>query len=319
MAGCGRNLGRIRFLFLMYSLSTCWNSHRHTDGRAMLREIRELGFEYAELSHGTRISLLPGIVEAVEAGELKISSLHNFCPLPIGVNHSAPNLYRLSAEKPAERDNALRYTRKTIELAGHLKAPVVVLHYGSLDMKDYTPKMLEMLARGERESRKYEKLCREVIQRREAIKEPYIERANDLLRGLLPDAARLGVKLGIENREALEELPLEADCAFLFKQLASASVVYWHDTGHAQIKENLGFIHHALHLEGQRERLAGFHIHDVQFPGRDHCPPGSGTVDFVALKPMVKPEHVKVFEFAPWVSVEDLRRGVEHLKSIWGA
>ncbi len=36
----------------MYSLSTCWNSGRHTDGRAMLREIRDLGFEYAELSHG---------------------------------------------------------------------------------------------------------------------------------------------------------------------------------------------------------------------------------------------------------------------------
>ena len=44
----------------MYSLSSCWNSNRHTDGRAMLREIRELGFDYAELSHGIRISLLPG-------------------------------------------------------------------------------------------------------------------------------------------------------------------------------------------------------------------------------------------------------------------
>ena len=74
----------------MYSLSTCWNSSRHTDGRALLREIRELGFEYAELSHGTRISLLPGILEAVDAGEMKISSLHNFCPLPMGVNYSAP-------------------------------------------------------------------------------------------------------------------------------------------------------------------------------------------------------------------------------------
>ena len=68
----------------MYSFSTCWNSHRHTDGRAMLREIRELGFACAELSHGTRISLLPGILEAVDAGEIRISSLHNFCPLPIG-------------------------------------------------------------------------------------------------------------------------------------------------------------------------------------------------------------------------------------------
>ena len=97
----------------MYSLSTCWNSHRHSDGRAMLREIKELGFEYAELSHGTRISLLPGILEAVDAGEIKISSLHNFCPLPMGVNNAAPNLYQFSSERPRERELAVRYTLKT--------------------------------------------------------------------------------------------------------------------------------------------------------------------------------------------------------------
>ena len=76
----------------MYSLSTCWNSHRHTDGRALLREIRDLGFTHAELSHGTRISLMPGILDAVAAGEMRISSLHNFCPLPMGVDRAAPNL-----------------------------------------------------------------------------------------------------------------------------------------------------------------------------------------------------------------------------------
>jgi hypothetical protein len=60
----------------MYAFSTCWNAHRHTDGRAMLREIRELGLQTAELSHNTRISLMPGIIEAVDAGEMRISSLH---------------------------------------------------------------------------------------------------------------------------------------------------------------------------------------------------------------------------------------------------
>ena len=66
----------------------------------MLQEIRELGFQYAELSHGTRISLLPGILEAVDSGEIKISSLHNFCPLPMGVTYPAPNLYQFSADRP---------------------------------------------------------------------------------------------------------------------------------------------------------------------------------------------------------------------------
>jgi sugar phosphate isomerase/epimerase len=303
----------------MYSFSTCWNSHRHTDGRAMLREIRDLGFTHAELSHGTRISLLPGIIEAVEAAEMKISSLHNFCPLPIGVNTSAPNLYRPTAERAAERENAYRYTRKTVEMAARLKAPIVVLHYGSLEMKNYTDRLLELLARGEKESSKYQKLCDEVLKKREAIKEPYMERANEMLLRVAELAEELGIKLGIENREALEELPFEADYRFLFKILKSPAFVYWHDTGHAQIKENLGFIQHAFHLESQREKLFGFHIHDVQFPGRDHCAPGTGTVDFAALKPMVKPEHIKVFEFSPILTPEDARNGVAHVKNIWGA
>ena len=83
-----------------------------------------------------------------------------------------------------------------------------------------------------------------------------------------------------------------------FNEFDSPNVVYWHDTGHAQIKENLGFIRHAAHLESLADRLAGFHIHDVQFPARDHCAPGTGMIDFAALKPFVKPEHIKVFEFS---------------------
>ena len=84
------------YFFEMYSFSTCWNSHRHTDGRAMLEEIRDLGFEYAELSHGIRLSLVPGIIDAHKAGVIKISTLHNFCPLPIGCKHANPNVFKFS-------------------------------------------------------------------------------------------------------------------------------------------------------------------------------------------------------------------------------
>ena len=303
----------------MYSFSTCWNSHRHTDGRAMLREIRDLGFEYAELSHGTRISLLPGILEAVEAGEMKISSLHNFCPLPMGVHSSAPNLYQFSAESPRERELAHRYTLKTLEFAARVKAPAVVMHVGSIDMKEYTGKLLDLAARGGRESPKYIKLCAELAQKREAKKEPFFERTKEALKKILPEAESRDLKLGIENRQALEELPLESDYPLLFRELNNPSLVYWHDTGHAQIKENLGFIRHALHLESLRDHLFGFHIHDVQFPGRDHCAPGSGTIDFAALAPAVQPRHLKVFEFSPGLTVADAKKGVEHISRAWGA
>ncbi len=284
----------------------------------MLREIRELGFDHAELSHGTRIRLLPGILEAVEAGEMKISSLHNFCPLPMGINYAAPNLYQFSSQRARERELAQRYTLKTIELAARVKAPVVVLHLGSIEMKDYTKKLLQLAARGEKESAKYQKLCSELAEKREAKKEPFVERTKELLKKILPEAESRGIKLGVENRQALEELPLDSDFQFLFRELASPNLVYWHDTGHAQIKDNLGFIHHTMHLESLRERLFGFHVHDVEFPGRDHCAPGSGTIDFAALAPLVKKEHVKVFEFSPEVALDAAKRGVERVKEMWG-
>jgi sugar phosphate isomerase/epimerase len=302
----------------MYSLSTCWNSHRHTDDRAMLREIRDLGFEYAELSHGTRISLLPGIMAAVDAGEIRISTLHNFCPLPMGVDRPAPNLFQFSAESQREREQALRYTRKTLEFASRVKAPLVVLHLGSVELKDYSSKLKDMVGRGERDTPKYQKLCDELFAKREAKKEKYVERLYESLREFLPEAESRGIRLGCENREAVEELPFESDFTFLFRELNSPMLHYWHDTGHAQIKENLGFIHHAMHLESQANRLAGFHIHDVQPPAKDHCAPGTGTVDFAALKPFVKTDHIKVFEFGPMMTVEELKEGVAHVKGIWG-
>jgi sugar phosphate isomerase/epimerase len=303
----------------MYSFSSCWNSHRHTDGRAMLREIRELGFEHAELSHGIRLSLLPGILEAVDAGEIKISSLHNFCPLPMGVERANPNVFKFSADHPRERDNAFRHTIRTMDTAVRVKAPLVVLHLGCVDMKEYTDKLIEMVGDGKKGTPKYDKICEEVVHKREERKERALGYVYEILRRLIPEAESRNLKLGIENREALEEIPFESDYPFFFKEFTSPSVVYWHDTGHAQIKENLGFIHHALHLDGLSERLYGFHVHDVQFPGRDHRPPGTGTVDWAALKPSVKPEHLKIFEFSPSLSVDDVKSGVAHLKGVWGS
>ncbi|MBC8094554.1 MAG: TIM barrel protein, partial [Akkermansiaceae bacterium] len=210
----------------MYSFSTCWNSHRHTDGRALLREIRELGFEYAELSHGTRLSLVPGILEAVDAGEIKISSIHNFCPLPLGVNHSAPNLFQFSDERPRERELAERYTQKSIEFATRVKARLVVLHSGSIEMKNYTDKLLDLVTRGEKETAKYQKLCAEFDEKREAKKEKFLERTMETLRKLLPLAETAGIQLGVENRQSLEELPFESDYWTLFREITSPNLVY---------------------------------------------------------------------------------------------
>jgi sugar phosphate isomerase/epimerase len=284
----------------------------------MLREIRELGFEYAELSHGIRLTLLPGIFEAVDAGEMKISSVHNFCPLPMGVERAAPNIFKFTADNPRERENAFKHTIKSMETATRVKAEVVVLHMGSVEMKDYTDRLLDLVKDGKKETPKYQKLLEEASLKREERKDRPVEYALEILRRLIAEAEPRGLKLGIENREAVEEIFFESDYPLFLKEFTSPSVVYWHDTGHAQIKENIGLIDHAFHLSAMSGRMAGLHIHDVQFPGRDHCAPGTGMIDWKALKPMIKPHHLKILEFSPHLTVEQVKSGAAHIRAIWG-
>jgi sugar phosphate isomerase/epimerase len=128
---------------------------------------------------------------------------------------------------------------------------------GSIDMKEYTDKLTGLISNGKKDTPKFEKLCEEASRKREEKKERYVALAYEMLQRLIPEAEKNGVKLGIENREAIEEIPLENDLALFFLEFQQPCVVYWHDTGHAQIKANLGFIDHAMHLESFVERLAG--------------------------------------------------------------
>ncbi len=297
----------------------------------MLQEIAALGFEYAELSHGIRVSLVPGILDAVDAGEIRISTLHNFCPLPMGVNQAAPNVFQFTAAEVRERESAMRQTFKTLEFAVRVKARLVVLHMGSLaEMKpkgaflglfgapDFTDTLLDMIETKQHESPKFQKLMADAVEQQERLKAEPMRRTAEALTQIAAKAAELGLQLGIENREALEEVPLDSEMADFLTGFPAATVRYWHDTGHAQIKEHLGFLHHVSHLKSLADRLGGFHIHDVDFPSRDHREPGTGTVNFLQLKPFVRPEHIKVFEFSPGLKTEEVKRGVAHVKKVWG-
>ena len=102
----------LRSLMSPLALSTCWNSYRHQDGYEMLKEIRQLGFPAVELGHGIRFSLWPGILKAWEEDLIKITTLHNFCPVPTSVVRPNPNCYEFSDSRPEVRTLAVRPARK---------------------------------------------------------------------------------------------------------------------------------------------------------------------------------------------------------------
>src|SRR3954464_15306266 len=139
----------------MISFSTCWNSSRHSDGAEMLREIQELGFDQIELGHGIRLSLVPGIQKMFDAGEIRFSSLHNFCPLPVEITRASPDCYKFSSSDDRERERAVRHTFQTIDFAVRLDAPYVVLHLGRTSIGDYTDKLVRLAEVGMIHSREF--------------------------------------------------------------------------------------------------------------------------------------------------------------------
>ena len=296
---------------LQLSMSTCWNSEKHTDGYEMLVEIRELGFERVELSHGIRVSLVPGIMKAINEGIVKIPSLHNFCPLPSTVQHAAPNLFQPSSKRRNERDGWRLYSRQTIKFAAQVGASHVIMHSGSVDFRTRsTEAVLVASLRDQKTLTKKTRVLGPVITKSARLLGRVVEGYDDLIEF----ADSNGIVLCVENREGILELPLDSDFPLFFDSLQNeVQLAYWHDTGHAQIKHQLGLIDHESHLEKLADRLVGWHLHDVSASGKDHQIPGTGTVDFAMIRRYIRPEHTLVVELSSSLTKDEVRESKEYL------
>lgn len=280
----------------------------------MVKEMVGLGFEYIELSHGIRITLVPGIIRAVEEGIAKVSSTHNFCPLPTGVVQAAPNLFEPSAKEHREHDQWVRHTKRSIDFAAQVKARVVVCHLGSVSFFWFNPardvrKYLDAHHDAGRDAsdKAYATLLQKSMAKLRKRMPPYWAQVKASIGEMLDYAKQKGVKLGFENREKFEELPIDADYPeFLNSYPVEAPVGYWHDTGHADIKEGMGLLKHREHLEKMAPRTIGFHLHDVSADGDDHQAIGSGHIDFNMVSEFWRPEHLLTLEFGPRLKREDV-------------
>ena len=306
----------------MLAFSTCWNTGRHDDGEDIITEILDLGFNNIELSHGMVISKLPGIQRAYKNGMFKCSGVHNFFPSPTEVTMDAPDAYEFTSFREHERDRAYTLTLKTLEVAAEFEAKYVVLHMGS-NHKMPSSKWSKVLERfvkdGKYLSPEFNEHKVKFIKEREKTGEIYMRRAMHFLELLEEKAKEYGLKLAIESRSHFEQVPTETEMTTLQEHFKDSETIgYWHDFGHVHRKHNLGLLNHEEWLAKMSEYLIGGHLHDVQWPTRDHRVPFQGEIEYDALIPhFVKKKLPLIWELSPGRKAEDIKKAFAKWKELY--
>lgn len=302
---------------MQFALSTRWNARRHADGNRLVEEIRAAGFSLIELSYDLRRDLLPGILEQVRSGGVRVVSVHNYCPVPMGVSRGHPEIWTFADPDPAIRRKAVENTAATVRLAAEAGAGLVVVHAGYVRMRPLSPRLIRLAERGRLDSWWGRRTALALDRRRERLAPRHLDWVAGCFERLLPVLDECQVLLGIENLPSWESVPSEAEIPGLLNRFPGSRLRYWHDIGHGAIREQLGWSNAVRTVERLAPWLGGFHVHDIQPPARDHVLPGEGIVDFRDYAPWVWGALPLVLEMDRLTTADQLRAVLDFLRGAW--
>ena len=124
----------------------------------MIEEILELGITRLELGYDTRVTLLPGIEVMKEQGAVTIPSVHNYCPVPMGVDRGHPELWTFADLNQRGHQLAVQHTLGTMEYAASVGAGIVVIHCGYVHhRRTSTRQLMDLLYLNQQQTPRYEK------------------------------------------------------------------------------------------------------------------------------------------------------------------
>ncbi len=300
------------------AISTSWNAFRFDNGIGVLFEINQLGFKAIELSFNLNAALVESMAQESRRLGIVIQSVHNYCPIPEGLTpaEALPDCYSLSSPDEVQRSLAVKYTKFSIDTAQRLGAKAVVLHCGRVQIPDTTRQLINLYNQGQKDQPDYIKLKTEMIRSRSIQAPVFLKQLFYSLDELNKYAETKKVFLGIETRFYHSEIPDISEIGVILKKFSDTQIYYWHDTGHAQLMENLGFARHKDFLDLYGKSLIGVHLHDI-LGCQDHRAPLTGDLDFALFKPYFKRDTLKVIEAHSPASPEDLIKSREFITQLY--
>lgn len=301
-----------------FALSTMWamqpRFEQHID--AFVERAAALGFDAVEVN-GSMDAQMAGVILAGRV--LPVASVHAPAPLEQHPTAGWNRDLNLAAIDEAERDLAVRYHQRSIDLAAEAGASHVVVHLGHVGhpggarMLDGERRLRELWPMRDLIAEEYERQVVTTLRERAQFAPRHIEPARRSLAALAEYAAPRGITLGIESRLLFHEFPLPQEAADLLAEHDPAVVGYWHDAGHVEVHHRLGLTDRGAWFDLLGERIVGVHLHDVRGI-LDHRAPGTGDVDFGWLAARIPASAARTFEVDQHEPDDDLAAAIGVLR-----
>ena len=295
---------------LEVSLSTMWAKGRFSHMAGFVSKAKELGFTHIEAN----TSISPRMVSELLKTTVPISSIHSPCPAVLSSRGILVSSLSLSSLDDSERIEAVRFTKQTIDLAANVSARAVVLHMGEVPIDlSLQDRLYKLHDGGYAQTKEYSQAKEELVYQRISQALPYLDAARKSLQELSQYSRQKGIMLGLETRFHLNEIPNIDEMAELLNEVSESLVGYWHDVGHAEVQQQLGFSLHEEWLSRFKDRIVGIHLHDIRGIS-DHQAPGKGNMNWEMVAKYLPPGIVKVCEIGEWNDEEQMRGVVRFLQ-----
>jgi sugar phosphate isomerase/epimerase len=290
------------------ALSTMWAIGQFQGLPSFFEAGRALGFSRFELNHAIDSAMLEGL-----SLDGTIASIHEPCPADLSMAELKRRNWLISATDEVRRRQGVAAVRRSIDLAHTLGVPAVIVHPGQVDVDPaLEAALLRLYRQGRSEEPEYVQARERLVAARAAQAENNMRSVRRSLIELAEVAAQRGVRLGLENRYHYPEIPVPDELEDLLGLGLGEVVGHWHDVGHAQVLQQLGFWAHEEWLRRFAGHTIGVHLHDVQGI-TDHLAAGVGQIDWDMVARYLPAGALRTCEFQATNSPADVAAGVQWL------